>query len=64
VGVAAVGSALMSSVVFYGAALKGSLLVFWMVYLATLCVGISEWQVRWHTWLHFMNQSGVSRDCG
>jgi hypothetical protein len=40
--VAAVGSVAMSAIVYFGVGLKGSFLVFWITYFATLCVGIGE----------------------
>jgi hypothetical protein len=40
VGVALFGSVIMSVVVFFGVRLQGSFLAFWMIYFATICVGI------------------------
>jgi hypothetical protein len=34
------GSILMSVVVWFGVKLQGSFVVFWLVYFATICVGI------------------------
>lgn len=42
IGVAAVGSVVMSAIVYYGVRLQGSFLIFWLTYFATLCVGICE----------------------
>ncbi|KIY91823.1 ABC(ABCG) family transporter: multidrug [Monoraphidium neglectum] len=42
IGVAALGSVVISAIVYYGVRLEGAFTVFWITYFATLCVGICE----------------------